>query len=616
MPDSRRPEALAGHPQHRAAEAAGDEEAARRHERQLRRYDRGRFAAYLRGDGALSLRTDPPGAEVRLHRYTRRRRRMEPVFERTLGTTPLSAVPLEMGSYLLTLHREGHETVRYPVSIGRMEHWDGVGPDGPEVIVLPKRGELGPRAAYLPAGWYQSGTTEAIVSSHDARRRWLPSWVVQTHLVCNADYLAFLDDLVARGRADAAARYVPQERAANPGESGAPCFGLGEDGKHFLKPDADGDMWSIDWPVMLVDMASVQAYAEWWSARTGHAWQPIPELVWEKAARGVDGRTYPWGEHIDPSFANVRGSFAGKVYLAGVEDFALDVSAYGVRGLAGSVREWTADAYDPTREDAEAERVIRGGCWFFGAANARSYLRYAFGPRRRGDTIGFVGEALCASPRPYRSGSLSRSLSQAPLLSQPEVFAKVFGGGLLVHLDDGLRFGLADGLGDPGHLGVQGGQLFRLDVVEVDVGGVGESEGATSHVVSEVGEGVSGAGDLHHVVPEPRAADDGASRGQRSIGAQLDGGGHGGGEVAGDGEQDARTDLFSCGIDQLQRSAVHRGCSALARCDAQRDKDAVVEAIFELAQSYRHGCSTGRVWPRCRHGAADVQRCIEYVNRW
>ena len=143
--------------------------------------------------------------------------------------------------------------------------------------------------------------------------------------------------------------------------------------------------------MMLVDMASVQAYADWWSERTGHSWQPSPEFVWEKATRGVDGRTYLGGEHINPSFANVRGRFAGKICLASVDDVVLDVSPYGVRGLAGSVRGWIADAYDPTREDTDAERVIRGGCWFFGAANARAYLRYTFRPLRRGDTpSGFV----------------------------------------------------------------------------------------------------------------------------------------------------------------------------------------------------------------------------------
>ena len=87
--------------------------------------DRPGHLVYLKGDGALTLVTDPPGAEVRLHRYVMEQRRLVPRFERSLGRTPLRAVCLPMGSYLCTLHHPGHAEVRYPVSIGRGEHWHG-----------------------------------------------------------------------------------------------------------------------------------------------------------------------------------------------------------------------------------------------------------------------------------------------------------------------------------------------------------------------------------------------------------------------------------------------------------------------------------------------------------
>ena len=56
--------------------------------------------AYLKGNGALSLLTDPPGAEVLLHRYVGENRRLVPIFERSLGQTPLHAVPLPMVRFL------------------------------------------------------------------------------------------------------------------------------------------------------------------------------------------------------------------------------------------------------------------------------------------------------------------------------------------------------------------------------------------------------------------------------------------------------------------------------------------------------------------------------------
>jgi len=75
------------------------------------------FATYLKGQGALTLVTEPAGAEVQLYRFVTKHRRLVPEFVRSLGHTPLAEVPLEMGSYLLELHKEGHEVVHYPVSI-------------------------------------------------------------------------------------------------------------------------------------------------------------------------------------------------------------------------------------------------------------------------------------------------------------------------------------------------------------------------------------------------------------------------------------------------------------------------------------------------------------------
>ena len=64
-----------------------------------------------------------------------------------------------MGSYLCILKHSERPDVRYPVAIGRGEHWHGVPPEGgdPYTIPLPKPGELGPDDCYVPAGWFQCG---------------------------------------------------------------------------------------------------------------------------------------------------------------------------------------------------------------------------------------------------------------------------------------------------------------------------------------------------------------------------------------------------------------------------------------------------------------------------
>jgi formylglycine-generating enzyme required for sulfatase activity len=371
--------------QHAAAEARHDEVQANQHLRQLRRYDRGLHRHYLAGDGALTLLTDPPGAEVRLHRMEEHHRCLVPTFERVLGTTPFYRRPLPMGSYLLTLHATGCEEVRYPVHLTRNHHWDGVPPgaSAPRPIRLPRLGELGPGERYVPAGWFTQGIHKPIPQCLPESRAWLDGWIVAEHVVTHRDLLTFLDALVAEGREDDALRWAPRERSSRPDEPGPLCYGRYPDGAFALVPDADGDRWDPDWPAFLIDWHAAAAHAAWLAARTGQPWQLPPELVWEKAARGVDGREYPWGAHVDPAFGCVRGSLPGRPLPASIHAFPTDVSVYGVRGVGGNVRQWCDTA------TTSGERVLRGGCWFFPETGARCANRYLLDPSNRADTVGF-----------------------------------------------------------------------------------------------------------------------------------------------------------------------------------------------------------------------------------
>jgi serine/threonine-protein kinase len=378
---------------HAAAVVAHDDEAAKRHLRQLRRFDRGEHAAYLAGTGALTLVTDTP-ARVTLQRLALEDRRLQPGPAEVLGTTPMVERPLEMGSYLLTLEADGREPVRYPVHIGREQHRHGRPPGArePAAVVLPAR--LDRDEVYVPAGWFVAGIHKPIPGCQPERAEWVDGWVFQRDPVTNRAYLAFLDDLVRMGREDEALRWVPRERASRPGELGAMCYGRRDDGGFALVPDADGDLWDPDWPVFLVSWHAATAYASWYADKTGRPWQLPPELAWEKAARGVDGREFPWGPYVDPAFASVRGSQPGRPMPATVDAFPLDVSIYGVRGMAGNVREWCADRF----AEGSDERVLRGGCWFFASTGARCAGRYALAPGNRGDTVGF------RIARPLRDG--------------------------------------------------------------------------------------------------------------------------------------------------------------------------------------------------------------------
>jgi len=309
---------------HADAEARADAAAAERagallkqHAEQLPRGhpERQNLLGYLTGLGALTLRTTPAGAEVRLLQYVDRDRRVVPSAPRELGTTPLERVPLEMGSYLLLLTAPGHDAVRYPIHIAREQHWDGVAPgeDTPTPIALPRVGQLGAGDCYVAAGWFLSGT----------RRLWADAFVISKTPVTSGDYERFLRALRASGREAQAQRWASREGA------GQGILGL---------------------PVRGIDWYSALACTRWRAQSTGHPWRLPGELEWEKAARGVDGRQLPWGDHLDPVFCHIAAS--GAVVPAGpvpVGDETFDESPYGVLGMAGNIADWCADVF--RRED-------------------------------------------------------------------------------------------------------------------------------------------------------------------------------------------------------------------------------------------------------------------------
>ena len=377
---------------HVAAEAARDSFAVAELEPELRTHldalpshhpARQQGLAYLEGTGALTLHTSPAGARVTLYRFVPHQRRVVPELVRVLGTTPLVEVPLPMGSYLCVIELEAHEPVRYPVQIGRGAHWHGIRPgdDAPTAIALPPRGRLPADAIYVPAGWFHAGGDAEAYRSLDAQRLWCDGLVIQRHPLTNRDYLAFLHSLIAAGHRETALQHVPRERAASESAPGAPLYALVGD-VFDLITDADGDRWDLDWPVMHVGWHDAVAYLTWYAARTGRPWRLPGELEWEKAARGVDGRTYPWGPHLDPAWCCMRDSAPARPLPAPIAAFPEDESVYGVRGMAGNVRDWCADAEPrvvdhtvavPDASDliGEDRRSVRGGSWFDNARNAR-----------------------------------------------------------------------------------------------------------------------------------------------------------------------------------------------------------------------------------------------------
>jgi formylglycine-generating enzyme required for sulfatase activity len=147
-----------------------------------------------------------------------------------------------------------------------------------------------------------------------------------------------------------------------------------------------------DHPVVYVNWSQAQAYCQW---RGGN----LPtEAQWEKAARGIEGQTYPWGEDSpDASEANYNENVGDTMPVGSYPD---SVSPYGLYDMAGNVWEWVLDWHDgeyyanspyenPSGPEGGIYRVIRGGSWQHPQNGLRASNRSYYGPAGTGIVLGF-----------------------------------------------------------------------------------------------------------------------------------------------------------------------------------------------------------------------------------
>ena len=328
------------------AERARDSEGQRYYRRLVARYDDGVWQRVLEGNGTLEVTSSPDAVVVSLARYETRHRVMRAGEPKMLGTTPIRRFEIPIGSYVLTFHRRGERDVVRPLLVGRTEtvavHVD-----------LPSSEDVGDDFVFVPAGPAILGGDPVAHGAFERKVIDVPSFAIARFVVTCDEYRSFLNALAAEDIEQAQA-HVPRARAHE-----GHYWELDRTSRTFRYPERTpgAQNWTGQLPVNGVSYEDAMAYAAWRGARTGQRLRLPTEREWEKAARGVDGRFFPWGDQFDPTFCKMKESRRAQYpEPEPVGAFVTDCSPYGVRDMAGGIRELCIS--EPSEEP-----VVRGGCW-------------------------------------------------------------------------------------------------------------------------------------------------------------------------------------------------------------------------------------------------------------
>jgi eukaryotic-like serine/threonine-protein kinase len=327
------------------AEARGDEEVTEFFKTQVLLCDTGRYRRRLGGMATLSVQTDPPGAEAVLYRCEEQDQVMVPSLPRALDRTPTRSVRIAQGSYIVQLQLDGFAEVRLALFCNR--------PGTRRYRVrMRSLGEVGGDYVHVPSGRFLMGGDPRVPESWPRRPELVRDFAIARHPVTLSQYMAFLQHVAGeKGKAALA-------RAPRVDPHGRRLVQWDDDRQGLVLVGRGGRETRFErWPVTSISFDDAVAYADWRSEVEGRVLRLPTEAEWEKAARGVDGRLYPWGDRFESTYCNCRTSREHAAGLQPVGSFPVDVSPYGVEDMAGGVMEWCGDDEHP-----QARRV-RGGAW-------------------------------------------------------------------------------------------------------------------------------------------------------------------------------------------------------------------------------------------------------------
>jgi len=184
--------------------------------------------------------------------------------------------------------------------------------------------------------WYEEEPPRSIVR--------LESFQITRTPIRNAEYAAFIAD-TGHPAPEVAPEVWRSYRLIHPFERT----------RRHAWTDARPPAGRAEHPVVLVSHDDALAYAAWLSRKTGLTWRLPSEAEWEKAARGSDGRRFPWGDEFDAGRLNSHD--LGPFDTTPVGGFPDGASPYGLRDAAGQVFEWTATPA------GEGRYIVKGGSW-------------------------------------------------------------------------------------------------------------------------------------------------------------------------------------------------------------------------------------------------------------
>lgn len=262
----------------------------------------------------------------------------------------------------------------------------------------------------IPAGRFTMGSTvhdraqaldEAVRHGADARAavlrlrderpsatRSVDAFAIMLHPVTQADYAAYV---YASGAA---------EPWVDAGTWSRTPHRAGEDPKRVAWHRGRPRAARMEHPVVLVRHDEAEAYCAWWGEHRGGLGALPTEAQWERAARGDDGRAYPWGPRFIPGRGNTRESGFGDALPVATQGGS--ASPHGVRDVGGNVAEWTRDV-----EGGLA--IVKGASWSDDLVAARPAARRSFATAYRHVAIGF----RCVLEPTLRAGAKPRASTTA-----------------------------------------------------------------------------------------------------------------------------------------------------------------------------------------------------------